>query len=151
MQSGTTYRLAENGTRFIALIIDSIIIGVVGSIFGANDQWFLGGIIGFAVNAAYQWYFLTRSNGQTPGKMLLNIRVIKVDGTPIDGTDAVLRTLGYYINTAVLFLGWLWAFVDSQQQGWHDKLARTYVVRADGGDDGTILINKQKNSDADLL
>jgi uncharacterized RDD family membrane protein YckC len=127
----TTYKLADNGTRFMALIIDSILVGIVAGALGAGGRWFLGGSISFLVGVGYHWLFLTRNNGQTPGKMLMGIKVIKSDGTELTGIDAVLRYLGYYINTAVFFLGWIWAFIDPQQQGWHDKIARTFVVVAD--------------------
>ena len=44
--------------------------------------------------------------------------------------QAVVRYIGYYINTLVLLLGWLWAIVDGNNQGLHDKLAGTIVVKA---------------------
>jgi len=34
------------------------------------------------------------------------------------------------VNGLVFGLGFLWAFFDDRRQGWHDKLASTYVVRA---------------------
>jgi uncharacterized RDD family membrane protein YckC len=37
---------------------------------------------------------------------------------------------GYTLNTLIMMLGWLWALWDSNQQGWHDKLAKTIVVKA---------------------
>jgi uncharacterized RDD family membrane protein YckC len=89
-----------------------------------------GGIVGFLIGVGYQWYFLTQNNGQTPGKRLMNIRVIKVSGEPLTAVDVVIRYIGYFINTAILLLGWIWAFFDANHQGWHDKLAGTYVVRA---------------------
>lgn len=143
----TNYRLADNGTRFVALVIDSILVGIIGGIFGANDLWFLGGIIGFLVGVGYQWVFLTRNNGQTPGKMVMGIRVIKADGTPIEDIDAVLRYLGYLINSPFLFIGWLWAFIDPNRQGWHDKLARTYVVVAGEEAESVVSVtSKRKNN-----
>lgn len=139
----SSYQLAGIGPRFMALIIDGILGGIIAGALGADDRWFLGSVVGFLVNVAYQWFFLTRNNGQTPGKMLLGIRVIKVDGTPITAIDAVLRYLGYLINSPVFMIGWLWAFIDPERQGWHDKLARTYVVLADRND--PIVIDKRKN------
>jgi uncharacterized RDD family membrane protein YckC len=145
MSESHVYQLADNSARFFALIIDSIIVGAIGGIFGVSNAWFLGGLLSFVIGAGYQWFFLTRNNGQTPGKMLLKIRVIKSDGTEITEIDAVMRYLGYIINSPVLMLGWLWAFWDPNQQGWHDKLARTYVVRADESDQrGTVVLNKRK-------
>lgn len=128
----TTYELADTGTRLIALIIDGIILSVIGSIlFGITRQSWGSGIGAFVVGVAYNWYFWTRQSGQTPGKMLMKIRVVKADGTPMQDADAVVRYVGYYINSIFFGIGWLWALADSKHQGWHDKLAKTYVVRAD--------------------
>lgn len=124
-----TYELADVGTRFIALLIDGIILGVITGVLGglAGNT---GYGISFLVGLAYNWYFWTRNNGQTPGKSLLKIKVIKTDGSPISDTDAILRWIGYYINSAVILIGWLWALWDENKQGWHDKIANTYVVKA---------------------
>jgi uncharacterized RDD family membrane protein YckC len=39
------------------------------------------------------------------------------------------RYLGYYVSTIPLLLGIIWVGIDRKKQGWHDKLARTVVVR----------------------
>lgn len=124
-----TFELAGITERFFALMIDTIVFGVVAGILGINGNWFGGGILGFIAGTAYQWYFLTQHNGQTPGKMLMGLQVIKTDGTKIQDIDAIMRTLGYMINSFIIFLGWIWAIFDSERQGWHDKLARTYVIK----------------------
>lgn len=124
-----TYELAGIGERFIGLVIDSLIISVIGGIIGVSGNLWGGGILSFLLGLAYHWYFLTRQNGQTPGKMVMNIRVIKADGTAISDLDAVLRYAGYYLNTTLLMLGWVWALFDDSRQGLHDKLANTYVVK----------------------
>jgi uncharacterized RDD family membrane protein YckC len=123
-----TYELADVGTRFLALLIDGIILGAVTGILvgGGRDA---GAGLSFIINLAYHWYFLTRQNGQTLGKQIMKIRVVKVDGTPISDGDAIIRYIGYIVNSAVVMIGWLWAFWDDKKQGWHDKLARTYVVK----------------------
>ena len=41
----------------------------------------------------------------------------------------VLRWIGYLLSAASLGLGFLWAAIDADRQGWHDKLARTCVVQ----------------------
>ena len=124
-----TYELADISERFIALLIDGIIVSIVGGVIGVGGAGFGGGsVLGFIVGVGYQWYFLTQQNGQTPGKMMMNLRVIKTDGTPISDAEAVLRYVGYYINN-IFMLGWIWALFDSNNQGWHDKIASTYVVK----------------------
>jgi uncharacterized RDD family membrane protein YckC len=124
-----TYELADVGTRLIAIIIDGIILGVITGIL-ASLAGGTGYGLSFLVGIAYNWYFWTRQNGQTPGKSLMKIKVIKTDGGPISDTDAILRYIGYYISGFVLALGYLWAIWDENHQGWHDKIANTYVVKA---------------------
>ncbi|NWF68063.1 MAG: RDD family protein [Chloroflexi bacterium] len=128
-----TFELASIGSRLFALIIDNILIGIISGIVGGvsgSDGGVIGFITYFLLLSGYQWYFLLYRNGQTPGKSAMHIRVIKTDGTPMSGSDAVLRALGYVINNALLGLGWLWALFDSSYQGIQDKLANTYVVKA---------------------
>jgi uncharacterized RDD family membrane protein YckC len=122
------YELAEIETRFAAWFIDGVILGILESVafVGARETG-LG--VGFILSLAYVWYFLTRNNGQTPGKMLMKIRVMKIDGSPISDSDAVIRYIGTIINY-IGFIGWLWALFDENRQGWHDKLAQTCVVKA---------------------
>jgi uncharacterized RDD family membrane protein YckC len=147
MEVKTSYRLADISTRFFGFIIDSILVAAIGGAFGANDAWVLGGVISFIIGVGYQWIFLTRNNGQTPGKMFMGTRVVKADGTAITEIDVLMRYVGYLINSAVLGIGWLWAFIDPQKQGWHDKLARTYVVMAEREKVETVYAPKQKNSE----
>jgi uncharacterized RDD family membrane protein YckC len=119
--------LADVGTRFFALVIDNILLVMVAGLLGPRAS---GGLLAFIVGGAYHWYFLTHHNGQTLGKSMLGLRVVKADGTPLTDADALLRYVGYYLNSFFFGLGWIWALFDSEKQGLHDKLARTYVVKA---------------------
>ena len=124
------YELAPIGTRFISALIDGIILGIIGGILVGVGQSTAGGGLSFLVGLVYYWYFWTRQAGQTPGKKVMNLKVIKTDGGPISDSDAILRYIGYLINSVVILLGWIWALFDANQQGWHDKIAKTYVVKA---------------------
>ena len=131
MERSSAYELAGLGTRLIALFIDAIVLAliswVIGLVLGRAE---IGGILGFLIGVTYQWYFLTQQNGQTPGKKIMGVRVIKVNGQPLQGMDAVIRYIGYYINSFFLMIGWIWAIFDENRQGWHDKLSGTYVIKA---------------------
>ncbi len=119
---------ADFGTRFFALLIDGFILGLItGLLFGVGRE--VGGGIGFIVNFLYNWYFWTRQDGQTPGKRMLGIRVVRMDGMPIRDVDAAIRFAGYLLNN-FFFIGWLWALIDKDNRGWHDLLAGTKVVKA---------------------
>lgn len=127
-KSETTYELAGLGTRLIALWIDGMILALIGALLvGAGRE--VGGGLSFLIGAAYYAFFFSQYQGKTIGKAVCGIRVIKTTGEPLTATDGIIRYIGYYINSVVIGLGWLWATFDSNSQGWHDKLANTYVVK----------------------
>lgn len=132
----TRYELASFSSRFYATIIDSIIVGLASGlligIIGQSQSFALSTLVNFL----YYWYFWTHVDGQTPGKVLLNIKIIKTTGEPLTAGDVVMRYLGYWISAICLCVGYVWVLFDRENQGWHDKIAGTYVVRAD--------INKKK-------
>lgn len=121
--------LAPIGRRFIASAIDGIIMSIVSSLlyFGASEP---GGIASFVIGAVYTWYFLTAERGQTPGKRIMGIRVIKTDGSRISDKDALVRYVGAIVGAICLMMGFIWAIFDRHSQAWHDKMAHTYVVWA---------------------
>lgn len=66
--------------------------------------------------------------GQTPGKMLMGVRVVSVTARPLSFGQAIKRLLGYYLSMLPFFMGFFWILVSDSRQGWHDKIARTYVI-----------------------
>jgi uncharacterized RDD family membrane protein YckC len=122
-------------TRFLALLIDAIGIGIIAaaisSLLGADTQSRQYQGLSILLQAAYFTYFWSAAGkGQTLGGRALNIRVVKTDGSHLDYFGAFLRYIGFVISCVVLFIGVIWAAFDAQKQGWHDKIAGTYVVRA---------------------
>jgi uncharacterized RDD family membrane protein YckC len=85
------------------------------------------------VGLAYYVFFWSKSSpwpGQTIGSKLLNIRVIKTDGSDLEISQALIRYVGFFIAAIVLLIGLIWAAFDPNKQGWHDKIAGTYVIKA---------------------
>lgn len=66
----------------------------------------------------------------TPGKMVVHARIVDADtcGHP-RAWQWVVRYLGYFPSVFCLGLGLFWVGFDHRKQGWHDKLARTVVVK----------------------
>jgi uncharacterized RDD family membrane protein YckC len=89
-------------------------------------------IFGYLATAAvifFNFVYFYMRRGQSFGKRFVSIRVIRVDGHPIDYKTALLRHIvGYPLSFLFLGLGVLWAVWDRNQQGWHDKLAKTVVI-----------------------
>ena len=75
------------------------------------------------------WLAVLFSKGRTPGKLLLNIRVIRADGRIAGfGVMFVRSVVGKFISATVFYLGFIWILIDDDRQGWHDKLVDTFVV-----------------------
>lgn len=142
--AGAVY--ADFGSRFLAALVDGIILAVVGFIVGALVGALFGGnirstrdlenftllnnLIGAVIGAIYPMYFLVTQNGQTPGKRMMRIRVVRKDGAKISWFDAFLReVVGKFISAFFLLLGYLWMLWDADKQTWHDKIASTIVIK----------------------
>jgi uncharacterized RDD family membrane protein YckC len=82
----------------------------------------------FGVYCAGFWTLL----GRTPGMMLLGLRVVTVDRDRPGARRSIIRALGYWVS-AILLIGFAWIAVDRRNQGFHDKLAGTFVVYDWGG------------------
>lgn len=84
------------------------------------------------------WFAFTANQGQTPGKQLLGLRVIQLDGTVAPpGTmwlrEVVIKGILWYSITAGLSVGaFIWAFFDKDRQTVHDKMVNTYVIHYPG-------------------
>lgn len=124
------YELGEVGTRLVAILIDGFILGLITGLLVAIISE-LGGGVSFLIGVLYNWYFWTQNDGQTPGKRIMNLRVVKADGSTISDTDALIRAVGYYISGLFFSLGYVWAIFDEQNRTWHDLFAGTIVVTAD--------------------
>lgn len=145
-------RLASIGKRWLAIIIDGLIVGVITlmlvSVSGAfvtieasflsNDATMISAAVSqfqndvltmnLLVSAVYNVAFMTMFNGQTLGKIMLKLRVIKKNGRRIGILDAIIRNVFGYTISGMFLLGYLWAMFDREKQTWHDKLAGTVVV-----------------------
>lgn len=89
----------------------------------------IGPLVGLVWPFGY-YIFFWGTRGQTPGKMMVGIKIISTDGAPMSEGEAALRLIGYAISGIVFYLGYLWIIWDKDKQGWHDKIASTYVVKS---------------------
>ena len=116
------------GRRFVSYLIDAIILGIVGAVLGLSGE-IVGSVMSTAISVAYFTYLFGR--GQTLGMMGMKIKLARTDGTyPIGYTRGFLRYVGTIISALVIGIGYLWIMIDKENQGWHDKIADTYVVSA---------------------
>ena len=78
-------------------------------------------------------YFIamTLSNGATVGKMVMRIKVVSVDGSPLSFRQVLMRELvGRYLSLTLLCIGYFMIVPDSQKRALHDRIADTRVIYA---------------------
>lgn len=132
------------GRRLVATLIDGILV-LFGttilafaasmlfafvSIFNQNDPLpfnTLLVVVGLLFSFFYYIGFWAKT-GQTIGNALTSIMVVGVDGKPISWGRGLARYFGYIVSGVVASIGFLWIEFNSSRQGWHDKIATTYVV-----------------------
>jgi uncharacterized RDD family membrane protein YckC len=115
--------------RFVAALIDGILLGILNGILRALLGMGAGTGLGVVVSFTYFTYFHGRT-GQTPGNAALSIRVVDIEtGEVIGYGRAFGRALMAIVSTVVLLLGFLWMLWDSRKQTWHDKVVGSIPVR----------------------
>ena len=121
-------------TRALALIVDTILLGIVNAVLSAvlfEGDLGRGQALSTILGLAYYVYFWSSAGGgQTLGMKALGIKVIKTDGSALSVTGGIIRYVGLIIAFLCFFIGVIWVAFDANKQGWHDKIAGTYVVKA---------------------
>jgi uncharacterized RDD family membrane protein YckC len=121
--------------RFFAIFIDSIGVGIVSNIItglmsSADALDPRRSSISTLIGVLYFCYFWSaQGGGQTLGMRVLNLKVVRTDGSALTVLQAFIRYIGLIVSIACVFIGVIWAAFDANKQGWHDKIASTYVIR----------------------
>jgi uncharacterized RDD family membrane protein YckC len=152
------FALASIGNRFLACMVDHLIqifavvlvLVAVGSILSLGSstpsastiekeaadlpKWVIAImiIVIFLLFTSYFAFFEWLWNGQTPGKKLLRLRVIREDGRPITLWETIARNLLRLFDIMPLpfySIGFITVFLSSRDQRIGDLFAGTVVVR----------------------
>ncbi|HSH76187.1 MAG TPA: RDD family protein, partial [Longimicrobiales bacterium] len=97
---------------------------LLGSLMSFLDE--LG--FGFGWASVYLTVMLSWWRGQTIGKRLFRIRVLRLDGEPITWWVAFERAGGYAAGLATGLLGFAQVYWDANRQAIHDRIVGTVVV-----------------------
>ncbi len=84
--------------------------------------------IGFGWAAFYFTAFTFWLGGRTPGKFLMGIKVIKIDGKVLSLWECFGRYGGYGAGLATGLSGFLQVYWDPNRQAIHDKISETVVI-----------------------
>jgi uncharacterized RDD family membrane protein YckC len=138
--------------RFLAVVIDAIVIGVVTypitfliyaafgvSMFNTSRNVTpemitrimtgasLSFLISFAISLTYEaWFWVNR--GATPGKMIFGLRVVRPTGEGLTWGRAISRVFGRWLSSLTFLIGYIIAGFDSEKRALHDFICDTRVV-----------------------
>ena len=125
------------GMRFLALMIDSILVGIIGGILGVIFRSGLSTTGGVTLTSAIgsilvilYYVGLEATQGATLGKMILGLRIVKTDGSPIGWSESIVRNLLRIIDGLVGYLvGAILIWTSPTRQRLGDRVAGTVVIR----------------------
>ena len=130
--------------RFVAMMVDGIIIIIPGmitqSIIGVlliiiKTNTLFSNVIMFISSLVIPWiYFIlmTHFKGATLGKMLVGITVKSEDSQKLSLNNVIIReTIGKFISSIILCIGYIMAAFTPKKQGLHDMMAHSIVVYKD--------------------
>lgn len=144
------YDVADIGSRFLAILIDTLIQGTLYVLLGiaivflaarlseidlprpVNDALaILLILVLFLIQFGYFLFFEIILNGQTPGKRIFHLRVIKDNGYPLAHLDAIIRNLVRIIDffPALYGIGVIVMFLSPRAKRLGDFAAGTLVVK----------------------
>ena len=133
-------------SRFIAALIDAIVVGVfvfigmilsfvLGIVIGgvSEDAGTLIFVLSYGVTTIlsilYYPYMEASESQATIGKQMLGMKVVDLDGNRITFMKAFIRSpIGKFLSGIILYLGFLIIGFHSRKQGLHDMIAGTYVI-----------------------
>ncbi|HEY3165708.1 MAG TPA: RDD family protein [Candidatus Binatia bacterium] len=129
---------------FVVIILLFALMGLMAYIgykvgLAAHDRWISwSNAAPLMTYLTFAWVGLTTAyfvvfhgmEGQTIGKWLLGLRVVSAGQTPLTYRRALLRWIGTVgFGFVSLGLSFLWILWQREKRGWHDFLARTWVIR----------------------
>lgn len=144
------YDIAGIGSRFLAAIIDTFLIGLAELILGfivavaisrsgfaervdSAESIFLaaGSILAFLILWGYYIVFELVWNGQSPGKRAIGLRVVREGGRPLTFVNSAIRNLIRLVDFLPAFygIGVVVMFVDRRARRFGDLAGGTLVVK----------------------
>lgn len=148
----TNLQLADGGKRFIAFLIDIIILtvvtmilfgflatvgfvgasatetsdsaGMVAAMMGAS---LLLQVVSFALQVGYFTYMESSERQATIGKSAMGLIVADENGNRLDTQKALIRNISRLVSGFICLIGYLMAFFTEKKQTLHDIIAKTNV------------------------
>lgn len=137
--------------RFVAALIDGIILGIVGGVLGLLLPSAVGALFTVVVSAGYFIYSFSQWNGQPIGARAVGVKVVDVNGGLLTPSAATIRWGAANISSIAIALaqlsgnsaafalaallgllqliGYLMMLGSPMKQTFHDRVAGSIVVK----------------------
>jgi uncharacterized RDD family membrane protein YckC len=128
VQSQSTVSYGGFWLRFVALIIDSLIISVASGVL-ALATFGAGIAVALVGPWLYEAFMLSSEWQATVGKRAMGLAVTGIDGGRISFARGTGRHFAKYISACLLGIGFIMAAFTAKKQALHDMIAETLVVK----------------------
>ena len=128
LQNAIAFPRATFAERLGALVLDAIAVAIVAQLLSLDRHGDPGNRLIVLLALVYHVGFWTW-RATTPGGMILQLRVARIDGKKLEFPESLVRGLTGIFSLVVAGLGFLWMLWDPERQTWHDRVAGTYVVK----------------------
>lgn len=125
---GVETRYAGFWKRFVAYLIDAIILGIVAALLNSMMDEAVAGTIGAIIGWFYFAGLESSERQATLGKSVMGIVVTDLDGNRISFLRATGRYLAKILSALILMIGYIMAAFTARKQALHDMIASTLVV-----------------------
>jgi uncharacterized RDD family membrane protein YckC len=88
-------------------------------------------LIGFGLLSGPVYFIgLWTLTGQTIGKYVMGVRIVRLNGHHVNLLTAIIRYIGYFVSLIPFGLGFFRVLISDRRRGWHDMMAGTCVIYA---------------------
>jgi uncharacterized RDD family membrane protein YckC len=107
--------------RLAASFLDILLLGTITACTFHNPRFFFLLMLAYHVG---MWVW----KGTTLGGVVLALKVVRLDGRPLDWPVALVRALSCFVSLAAFGLSFFWASWSAERQSWHDMIAGTTIT-----------------------
>jgi uncharacterized RDD family membrane protein YckC len=120
------FKIAPFYKRLLAYLIDSLPIVLI--LFMFSNLNIIIHELALLISIIYSLLTDSSSLQGTFGKKIMRIKVVDELGQRITFKKSVLRNLFKIVSSIPFYLGFIWILFNKKRRGWHDMVAKTYII-----------------------
>lgn len=139
-----TVRYGGFWIRFVAKVIDGILLGIVGfaiqaaiaALVEGSGEELTPAVLAVTIGATFAQLILRMvyvtwfvgKYGATPGKMACGLKIVRADGSKVGYLRAFGRFFAEMLSALIIYIGYIMAGFDDEKRALHDHICDTRVV-----------------------